>query len=77
MLCPVGLRKNNWLIAHPSRKIIALNGHDFSEEALAYVDYLIANQKTISMVLADENEDDSIITILYKTLHLFQLKGIC
>lgn len=59
-------KKNNWLIAHPSKKIIALNEHGFSEEALAYVDYLIVNQKSISIVLADENEDDSIITILYK-----------
>ena len=59
-------KKKNWLIAHPSRKIIALSELGFSEDALAYVDYLIVNKKPISIVLADENEDDSIITILYK-----------
>lgn len=59
-------KKKNWLIAHPSKKIIALNELGFSEDALAYVDYLIINKKPISIVLADENEDDSIITILYK-----------
>lgn len=59
-------KKKNWLIAHPSKKIIALNELGISEEALAYVDYLIVNKKPISIVLADENEDDSIITILYK-----------
>lgn len=59
-------KKKIWLIAHPSKKIIALNELGISEEALAYVDYLIVNKKPISIVLADENEDDSIITILYK-----------
>lgn len=59
-------KKNNWLIAHPSKRIVALNEHGFSEDALAYVDSLIVNKKSISIVLADENEDDSIITILYK-----------
>lgn len=59
-------KKTNWLIAHPSKKIIALNELGFSDDALAYVDYLIVNKKPISIVLADENEDDSIITILYK-----------
>lgn len=59
-------KKKNWLIAHPSKRIIAINELGFSEDALAYVDYLIVNKKHISIVLADENEDDSIITILYK-----------
>lgn len=59
-------KKKNWLIAHPSKKVIALNKLGFSEDALAYVDYLIVNKKPINMILADENEDDSIITILYK-----------
>ncbi|MEG0205986.1 MAG: Imm52 family immunity protein [Citrobacter sp.] len=59
-------KKKNWLIAHPSKKIIALNELGFSEDALAYVDYLIVRKKPINIVLADENEDDSTITILYK-----------
>lgn len=57
-------KKKILLIAHPSKKIIALNELGISEDALAYVDYLIVNKKPISIVLADEN--DSIITILYK-----------
>jgi len=67
-------KKNNWLIAHPSKKIVALNELGFSEDALVYVEYLIVNKKTISIVLADENEDDSIITILYKNTSFISLE---
>lgn len=59
-------KKHNWLIAHPSRRIIAINEMGIIEDALSYVDYLINNNKPINIVLADENEDDSIITICYK-----------
>lgn len=59
-------KKHNWLIAHPSRRIIAINEMGIVEDALSYVDYLINNNKPINIVLADENEDDSIITICYK-----------
>ncbi|MCB5309801.1 Imm52 family immunity protein [Yersinia massiliensis] len=57
---------NDWLIAHPSKRMIAINKLGVTEEALFYVDCLINNNKSINIVLADENEDDSIITICYK-----------
>jgi len=47
-------KKKIWLIAHPSKEIIALKELGISEDALAYVDYLIENKKPISIVLADE-----------------------
>ncbi|WP_392433411.1 hypothetical protein ACF3VQ_03415 [Yersinia sp. HM-2024] len=57
---------SDWLIAHPSKRMIAINALGITEEELSYVDYLIDNNKSIKIVLADENEDDSIITICYK-----------
>ena len=59
-------KKECWVIAHPSKKIIAFNSHGFSDEALTYVQGLIDNNKPIYLVFADESEDDSVITILYK-----------
>jgi len=50
----------------PDKKIIAIDEVGVSNDALAYVDDLVNNGGDITIVLADENEDDSIITILYK-----------
>lgn len=57
---------NSWLIAHPSKKVVAFNKSNVTDAALAYVDSLINCGDAISIFLADENEDDSIITVLYK-----------
>lgn len=65
-------KKNSWLIAHPSKRMIAFNEMDMTEDALSYVGSLIDNDKAINIILADENEneneneDESIITICYK-----------
>lgn len=59
-------RKECWVIAHPSKKVMAFNSHGFSDEALSHIQGLIDNNKPIYLVFADESEDDSVITILYK-----------
>lgn len=59
-------KKECWVIAHPSKKVMAFNSHGVSDEALDYVQDLIDNNKLIYLVFADESEDDSVITILYK-----------
>lgn len=59
-------KKECWVIAHPSKKVMAFNSHGVSDEALDYVQKLIDNNKLIYLVFADESGDDSVITILYK-----------
>lgn len=62
----MGREKNKWLIAHPSKKVMAFDGFNISSVALEYVDDLISNGDAVNIVLADESEDESVITIWYK-----------
>ncbi|EKT1335390.1 immunity 52 family protein [Salmonella enterica] len=59
-------KKECWMIAHPTQKMIAINNSRATDDVLNYIDSLISKNKNISIVLADESEDDSIITIWYK-----------
>lgn len=59
-------KPQKWLIANPLKEIVALSNSAVSSEALDYLDSLISKNKTISIVLASEEKDESPVVIWYK-----------
>ena len=59
-------KKECWIVAHPSEKMVAFDADGCTNEVLIYVQCLIDNNKPIYLVFADEREDGNDITILYK-----------
>lgn len=52
-----------WLIAHPSKEMIAISNETITDETIAYTESMISLKKSFNIVLADENKDDSVLTI--------------
>lgn len=63
-------KPDNWLIANPSKKIIAIENGLVTQEAIDYVNGLIDSDGGVNIVLADENEDDSVLTISYRNAYV-------
>lgn len=59
-------KADHWVIAHPVKSLRVLDKGNITKNAIDYVQSLIDNDKPIYIVLADEFEDDSILTILYR-----------
>lgn len=59
-------KPTKWLIANPVRNIIAVENGMATKEGSDYVREIIKSKDVISIVLADENEDESILTISFK-----------
>lgn len=59
-------KSSKWLIANPTSKLIAIENNMMTQDAIDFINIAINLNEDISIFLADENEDDSIITIYYK-----------
>lgn len=55
-----------WFIATPKGSVKGIENGQTSQDALSYVDEMIKSNNSISVILADENEDDSILTLWFK-----------
>lgn len=59
-------KPGKWLIANSASKLVAIENNRITVEAIDLVDSYIDKKEDISIVLAGEDEDDSILTIWYK-----------
>jgi hypothetical protein len=59
-------KPKEWFVANPLKDIIALSHSGISREALEYLDEKILKKKTVSIVLAGEEKDESPVVIWYK-----------
>lgn len=57
------IKPEKWLIAHPSKTMVAISNQAITDEAITYVESMMSLKKKFNLVLADENKDDSILTV--------------
>lgn len=58
-------KPNEWLIANPAKDIMAFSHLEISTEALEYLRDTILKRKSVSIVLAGEEKDDSPVIIWF------------
>lgn len=56
-------KPSQWLIAHPTKTLIAIDNGEATSDARSYIEVMMLSKKAFNIVLADEDKDNSILTI--------------